>query len=219
MNAALATELVVIAAPVSVILSELPRVLDRAEVVLDCGSTKRAICAAVDQHPRRPQFVPAHPMAGLPDGGIEHARADLFEGRRWLVCGEKSSPEALEVVTSVIRSVGAMLVHMTAEEHDRAVARTSHLPQLIASALLVSAAKASAERAAGPAFASATRVGGGPDAMWRDIFATNGDEIAIALHELVTELEGVGVGLASRPATLEPARSLLERAREIRRGR
>ncbi|HEV8247931.1 MAG TPA: prephenate dehydrogenase/arogenate dehydrogenase family protein [Polyangiaceae bacterium] len=214
---ALAAELVVLAAPVGVIQRELSRVLDQAEVAIDCGSTKRAICASVAGHRRRSRFVPGHPMAGMPEGGIEQARADLFEGRRWLICPEESSAEACAVAEKLIALVGAQAVRLTAAEHDRAVARTSHVPQLLASALLVAANSMGAAAAAGPAFAGATRVAGGPEAMWRDIFATNADEIANALRELVAELGTIQQDLNGRPASLTAALGLLERARRLRK--
>lgn len=218
-EAALSADVVVLAAPVSVICQMLPKALDRAAVVLDCGSTKRVICATVARHPRRRQFVPGHPMAGSPEGGIDQALADLFEGRRWIICPEHSAPEAVARAEELIRAVGALVVQLTADDHDRAVARTSHVPQLLASALLASATSAGAAAAAGPAFASATRVAGGPQAMWSDIFATNADEIASALAELVSELEHVQRGLAQRPPELSAALALLARARDIRRSR
>ncbi len=209
-------DLVVVAAPVSVIQRELPRVLDQANVVLDCGSTKRAVCAAVATHPRRARFVPAHPMAGLPEGGIEQARSDLFEGRRWLICPADSAPDAVATALKLVELVGSQAVALSAEEHDRAVAITSHVPQLLASALLVAAQRAGASVAAGPAFAGATRVAGGPEAMWRDIFATNADEIANALADLSSALSGVQRDLGRDPPDLESARALLEAARRLR---
>src|SRR5688572_11125283 len=109
-EAALAAELVILAVPVGLIRQMLPRALDRAGVVLDCGSTKRVICSTVENYPRRAQFVPGHPMAGLPDGGIDQARADLFEGRRWLLCPERSAPEALASAETLVRAVGAQVV-------------------------------------------------------------------------------------------------------------
>ncbi len=206
-------DLAVLALPVRVIQAELPFVLDHAAVVTDCGSTKRAICARVAEHPRRGRFVAAHPMAGAPEGGIEQACADLFEGKRWLVCPDGSDRDAVERVESSIAAVGAHTISLSAAEHDRAVARTSHLTQLLASALLMVGHGANAEFVAGPSFASATRVAGGPEAMWQDIFATNADEIAAALAELVSELAPVQRELAQSPAVLEAARDLLRRAR------
>jgi prephenate dehydrogenase len=208
-----ASDVAVLALPVRVIQAELPFVLDHAPVVTDCGSTKRAICAKVAEHPRRGRFVAAHPMAGAPEGGIEQACDDLFEGKRWLVCPEGSDRDAVQVVEHLITSVGAHTISLSAPEHDRAVARTSHLTQLLASALLMVGHAAKAEFVAGPSFASATRVAGGPEAMWQDIFATNADEIAAALSELVGELTRVQRELAESPAELDAARDLLARAR------
>jgi prephenate dehydrogenase len=208
-----ACDLAVLALPVRVIQAELPFVLDHADVVTDCGSTKRAICARVAEHPRRGRFVAAHPMAGAPEGGIEQACDDLFEGKRWLVCPDGSDRDAVERVERSISTVGAHTISLSASDHDRAVARTSHLTQLLASALLMVGHAANAEFVAGPSFASATRVAGGPEAMWQDIFATNADEIAAALAELVSELAPVQRELAQAPAVLDAARDLLTRAR------
>jgi prephenate dehydrogenase len=93
------------------------------------------------------------------------------------------------------------------------VARTSHLTQLLSSALLLVGHAAKAQSVAGPSFASATRVAGGPEAMWQDIFATNADEIAAAISELIAELSAVQRELAKSPAELDAARDLLARAR------
>ena len=109
-------------------------------------------------------------MAGLPDGGIDNARSDLFEGRTWMVCPEHSTPAAREAVADIILLTGAHLVEITPEQHDRAVAVTSHLPQLLASALFTLAHDESARIAMGPAFERATRGAGGLESMWSDIF-------------------------------------------------
>ena len=182
-------DMVIFATPVGAICSALPGVLEHARLVTDCGSTKRAIAAVAAASPRRGRFVPGHPMAGRPGSGLAQATAELFQGRRWIVCGEASEADAIDQVERLIREVGAEPVRLTAEEHDRAVALTSHVPQIVASALKVLAARRNAELAAGPGFASATRVAGGSDAMWSDIFATNRDEVARALRELCGELE------------------------------
>jgi prephenate dehydrogenase len=107
-------------------------------------------------------------------------------------------------------------VRLTAEEHDRAVALTSHVPQVVASALKVLAARRNAELAAGPGFASATRVAGGSDAMWSDIFATNRDEVARALRELSGELERAALDLEREAETPSRVLELLAAARALR---
>jgi prephenate dehydrogenase len=211
-----AAELVVVATPVGAIEAMIGEVLEVAQVATDCGSTKRAILASAGRSPRRGRFVPGHPMAGLPQGGIERARADLFEGRPWLLCPEQSDAEAVRIVEELVLGVGARPLRLTADEHDRAVALTSHLPQLLASALAVLAESRHADVAAGPAFQSATRVAGGGEAMWHDILATNADEVSLALEALGAELDTVARALRHRPPDLAPALNLLERARVLR---
>jgi prephenate dehydrogenase len=211
-------DVIVLAAPVRAIIELLPRALASARLVTDCGSTKRSVARAADSHPRRARFVPGHPMAGAPEGGAELSRADLFRNRRWLICPEKSDEDAALEVEALVRSFGARPERYGIAEHDRAVARSSHATQLVASALAVVASKAGAERAAGPAFEGATRSAGGSEAIWNDIFETNADEVASALSEVIAELELARDDLLRDPPALDAARALLKRAKESRRG-
>jgi prephenate dehydrogenase len=216
-RAASAAELCLLAAPVSVIESALPALLDTAQAVTDCGSTKRSIYARIAGLPRAGRFVPGHPMAGGPEGGAALARAELFQGQTWLVCPENSDAEAVARVEQLIEWVGAKSVHMSIAEHDRAVAYTSHAPQLLASALSVLAERAGALPAAGPAYCATTRSAGGAEAMWRDIFTANADEISLVLRELASELSIVADGLEAMPNDASPALKLLAQARATRR--
>jgi prephenate dehydrogenase len=211
-----ASDVCILAAPVSVIVATLPTLLQHAAVVTDCGSTKRSICAAASTSPRAGRFVPGHPMAGGPDGGAAHARAALFRAQTWLLCPENSDADALSRVESLIALVGAHCVQMTIDAHDRAVAYTSHAPQVMASALAVLAARANAGLAAGPAFRATTRSAGGSESMWRDIFAANADEVARVLRELSSELALVAAGLEDVPANTSAATALLAAARALR---
>jgi prephenate dehydrogenase len=209
-------DLCILAAPVAVIQSELPAVLEVGRVVTDCGSTKRSICAAASVLPRARRFVPGHPMAGGPEGGAARARAELFRGQSWLLCPENSDPDALACVEELVKLVGANAVHMSLADHDRAVAYTSHVPQLVASALAVLASEAHATAAAGPAYRATTRSAGGGEAMWRDIFEANADHISAVLGQLAAELEAVAAGLAVSPPDNRAALALLARARLAR---
>lgn len=211
-------DLCVLAAPVSVICDELPGLLEAAPVVTDCGSTKGSIQSAVSALPRARRFVPGHPMAGGPEGGALRARADLFQQQTWLLCPEKSDPDAVERVEELIALVGAKSVHLSLEAHDRAVAYTSHAPQLIASALSMLATRADALLAAGPAYRAMTRSAGGAEIMWRDIFAANADEISDVLRRLASELERVAQGLEASPPDVGAALALLAQARSARLG-
>ena len=210
------SDLTVLAVPVSTIIRLLPWSLTHSPVVTDCGSTKREIANAAADNPRGNHFVPGHPMAGLPDGGIENARGDLFEGRTWILCTEQAEPHARETVAEMVTLTGAHLVELTPEAHDRAVAVTSHLPQLLASALFSLAEEQHARVAMGPAFERATRGAGGLESMWSDIFETNADEVARAAESLSQELSKVAAGLRRSPPDTHAALAMLARARSRR---
>jgi prephenate dehydrogenase len=218
-NAAVETaDFVLLATPVTTIVSLLPELVSRARIVTDCGSTKRVIARAVDGSPRRGRFVPGHPMAGAPEGGIDLARPELFRGRRWILCPEKSDADAVDVVAGLVTRLGAVVVRLSAAEHDRAVALTSHVTQLVASALAAVALESGAEPAVGPAFERTTQAAGGPEQIWDDILATNADAVAAALGEIAAELEQARAGLAQVPPDTRPAMQLLGRARRALRG-
>ncbi len=212
------SHLTVLAVPVSTIVRLLPWSLTHAPVVTDCGSTKREIAHAAREHPRGDSFVPGHPMAGLPDGGVENARADLFEGRSWILCPEQADRGALLAAMDILSLTGARFIEMSPEAHDRAVAVTSHLPQLLASALSTLADDESARIAMGPAFERATRGAGGLDSMWSDIFETNADEVARAAEALSRQLTKVAAELRRSPPDVQGALSVLAAARARRGG-
>jgi prephenate dehydrogenase len=212
-----AADLTLLAAPVRRIVALVPRVLAVARVLTDCGSTKSAIIEAAATSPRRGRFVPGHPMAGAPSGGIELATPDLFRKRRWLLCADGADPDAFETVEALVRRLGAEPVRIDPAVHDRSVALTSHATQLVASALAAVAVEQGADVTAGPAFEGATRVAGGPPEMWGDILSTNAGAIERALGALIEELETVRRGLREAPANIEAALALLARARLARR--
>lgn len=211
------TELTVLAAPVKVIERCLPMALRVAPLVTDCGSTKRTIVQAAQQAGAFGHFVPGHPMAGRPIGGAAAATADLFEKKRWLLCPATANPEAVAQIRRLVEYVGATVVEMDAEAHDRAVAVTSHVPQVFASVLAVHARQANAEPAAGPAFVSATRVAGGNLSMWRDIFSTNADAVSDVILDLAAELQRLGECL--RDKDVEAVVQVLKTARDLRASR
>jgi prephenate dehydrogenase len=182
------SELVFLAAPISGIRRWLGRALQHAPLVTDCGSTKRELARAARESSKASRFVPGHPMAGA---GAARAAADpeLFVGRPWLLCPEGVDPGALRSVERLVSLVGARAVHMSAAEHDRAVALTSHVPRLIASALTVLVEREQAFEAAGPAFERQMRSAGGAPEMWHDVLQSNADEVARALRLILAELE------------------------------
>lgn len=207
--------LVVLCVPVGTIIRLLPEVLEATSSwVTDFGSTKRAISECLKNHPERARFVAGHPMAGHPKGGLEYAQAGLFHDRKWILCPDGSDPHAITAVSELARGVGAQVVTLTADAHDESVAITSHVPQVVASALAVHADQRNALAAAGPGFASATRVAGGAEGMWRDIFETNASSVGAELKRLGAQLEQLGQGLLE--GDVNSTLRLLEAARTLR---
>jgi prephenate dehydrogenase len=212
-----AADLSILAAPLAAMEAILPEALDACPVVTDCGSTKRSMLSVAAQHTRRSRFVAGHPMAGKPSGGVELADAQLFAERAWILCSQDASEEAALVVKQFVEGLGAIVTQMAADQHDRAMALTSHVPQLLASALLVLAERnAVPQPARGPGFESSTRVAGGPTQIWHDIFARNADHITAHLDGLIAELQQVAQTLRGDPVNPALADQLLAEARRLR---
>lgn len=187
-----AVDLVVLAVPPPAMLEIVPQLtrLSAATVVTDVASTKRQVVAAA-RAAKLPAFVGGHPMAGSERGGIEHARADLFTGRPWLLVEGTGSPAVNARVEQFIRVLGAEPQWIDAEGHDRRVAYVSHLPQLVAVALMNAAADGVGHdglRLAGPAFRDMTRLASSPPELWQGIVPPNADFVAEALGRFLRNL-------------------------------
>ncbi len=205
-------DLVVLAMPVGEIIASIKDWL-RAEVpVTDCGSTKGAIVDAAQISPHRNWFLPGHPMAGRERGGLSSATPDLFSGRRWIVCPQFAREETRLATRALISYLAAIWTEMAPAEHDAAVALTSHLPQILASWLAASATDRT-RTAAGPAFSEMTRIAGGSEAMWKDIFRTNAGAIGEIVEILAGDLAAIAHGLRQIPPNLDLALELLAEAR------
>jgi prephenate dehydrogenase len=211
------SDLIVLCQPVREIAQSAALYLSEGTVVTDTGSTKRAVRERVAALPQAGWFVPSHPMAGKAQGGFSNASADLFRGRQWILCPDQSHESAVTVVERLIEWVGATPIYMTPAEHDAAVAIVSHVPQLLASWLCLTGSERNAVRAAGPAFADMTRTAGGGEAMWRDIFETNADEIGFLLRDASLALAAASDALLARPPRVDAVLELLRRARAARR--
>ena len=151
-------------------------------------------------------------MAGRERGGLQSADPDLFKGRSWIVCPEGVRRESLEVTRELVNQLGALWTEMTPWEHDQAVALTSHLPQILASWLAASASE-SVMKAAGPAFADMTRIAGGSEAIWKDIFLTNSEALARVLDGVAGDLAAIAQSLARPEPDLQGVIELLANAR------
>jgi prephenate dehydrogenase len=190
--------LVFLAQPISGILETLSRLdplVMPGALVTDAGSTKRAIVARAANCLKRARFLGGHPMAGKESRGAAAADAELFRGRPWLLTpAQEEDLSAAREFLSLLDSIGAVVRVMTAEEHDRAVARSSHLPQMLSTALadyLKSLNDPAVAAAAGPGLLDMTRLALSSHEIWRDILATNGDYIAEELAAFRERLAGV----------------------------
>ncbi len=188
-------DLVVLAAPVRqniALLSELDDYVRTRAIVTDTGSTKRDVVSAARRLPSRFTFIGGHPLAGAARGGLEHARPDLFAGRPWLLTPTGDSGAALEKLSAFIRALGGSPRPLDADAHDRMIAFLSHLPQLVASALMKIVGDAVGQEGlalGGRGLADTTRLASSPADIWKDIAATNVDEIGPALDSLIAVLQ------------------------------
>jgi prephenate dehydrogenase len=188
-------DIVILAAPIRQnieLLGELDQHVRQPAVVTDTGSTKRAIVAAARTLPPKFTFIGGHPLGGSAKGGLENARPDLFKGRPWLLTPTGDNGEAFEKLTAFVKALGAVPRSIDAAAHDRVLAFLSHLPQLTASALMQVVGEAVGQEGlalAGRGLADTTRLASSPSEIWRDIAATNADEIGPALDELIAVLQ------------------------------
>ncbi|HEY5962065.1 MAG TPA: prephenate dehydrogenase/arogenate dehydrogenase family protein [Polyangiaceae bacterium] len=210
-------DLIVLCQPVGVIADSVASYLLPQTIVTDTGSTKRRVVERAGPVAESRWFVPGHPMAGRARGGFENASARLFEGRPWIICPEDRATEAVAGVSTLIDLLGARRVDMTPEQHDAAVAITSHAPQLFSSWLQRVGSENEALAAAGPAFTEMTRTAGGAEAIWRDIFETNSDEVGRVLRDAAMAFAACSDALLSRPPRVDVVLDMLSQARQAKR--
>ena len=189
-------DLVVLAAPVRsnlALLADLEEHVRGSAIVTDVSSTKRDVVEAARALPTRLTFIGGHPLGGAPRSGIDHARPDLFRDRPWLFTpSDERQGEALERLRQFVTGFGAVPHVLTPAEHDRLLAFLSHVPQLTASVLMHVVGGAIGEDGlalSGRGLADTTRLASSPADIWRDICATNADEVGLALEALIAELQ------------------------------
>ena len=170
-------------------------------LVTDAGSTKCEIVDVARQTLTRCQFLGGHPMAGKEARGAAAAEAGLFRGRVWVLTPDEPS----ELETAAAREfrrwldrIGARTVVLDADEHDRVVGLTSHLPQLVSTALAALLESSGRTDVSGSGLLDMTRLALSSYDLWRDILATNSDHIERALGVYIQELEHIRENLRTR---------------------
>ncbi|NJL14233.1 MAG: prephenate dehydrogenase [Microscillaceae bacterium] len=217
------SEMLVLAVPVDVCLRLLPQILDdlpASSVVSDVGSTKSALCRAIVRHPRRSQFVAAHPIAGTENSGPGAAIPHLFTNKMTILCEKAaSSPEAWQQVRAMYEALGMTCLEMEAEAHDQHLAYVSHLSHLTSFALALTVLEVEKSeknifQLAGSGFSSTARLAQSAPGMWTPIFTENRHHLLTALDEYEAQLRVLRQAIAQ--ADGESLHKALEKANAIR---
>jgi prephenate dehydrogenase len=200
-DAASSADLIFLSQPISGIIRTLEKlgpVVRESALVTDAGSTKAAIECTASQWLRGDSFIGGHPMAGKEQRGAEAADADLFRDRPWVLTRESRRPIDKEF-RGWLDKIGARTIILDAVTHDRLVAWSSHLPQLVSTALAASLhdCQPAAASVAGPGLADMTRLALSSYDLWRDILDTNRAEIFAALDAYIAKLQDLRTNLES----------------------
>lgn len=214
-------DLVYLAQPIQKILDLIPEVARHARpdaLVTDAGSTKRRIVECAGRRLGESQFLGGHPMAGKESRGAAAADADLFRDRPYFLTPARpemiDEPRIAGFMDWLVRT-GAKPAVLSAGEHDRLVAATSHLPQMISTALASLLARqpdaALLAESGGPGLADMTRLALSSHDIWADILATNGDEISRLLEMAEIRLREIRTSLDDAKPAFDEAYSFAER--------
>jgi prephenate dehydrogenase len=213
-----AAELIVVCTPVGRIAADVraaAAACPAGALVTDTGSTKAAIVAALEGSlPRGVRFVGSHPLAGSHRSGPAAASADLFQGKLVLITPAAGTPPRdVQQTGAFWEAIGSNVETLSPEEHDRALAATSHLPHLAAAAL-AAATPQELLRYVATGWLDSTRVAAGDAELWTQIFAANRGHVLAALSRLEGQLRAYRTALEAGDDAA--VRRLWETAKEIR---
>ena len=214
-------DMVIIAIPVDKVLNTLTTVLDLISdqtTVIDVGSTKKLIAQAVENHPKRRNYVAAHPMSGTENSGPTAALEGLFEGKINIICDqEKCGPQHLAFAEKLFQVLGMDIAYMTSDEQDHSTAFISHLPHAAAFAL-ANAVLDKEDREiifdlASGGFNSTVRLAKSSPEMWGPIFQQNKQYIVESLDVYIKHLKAFRKSIESDPQEMM---ALMKNANRIR---
>ena len=179
-------DLVVLAAPPDAIVTSL-EVMATEALVTDIAGVKTPVVSVAGH---LPHFVGGHPMAGGETSGASLATRSMFHGATWVLTSDGADPDDLARMEEITSSFGANPVVMTAEEHDNAVARVSHLPHVLAAALMrLADADQTTLPLAGGGFRDLTRIAAGDSTWWAEVLTANADHVDAAIEDLQRALD------------------------------
>lgn len=217
------SELIVLATPINVAEAMLPTILDLVEqqVVMDVGSTKKAICESVIHHPKRGRFVATHPMWGTENSGPGAAVSNAFADKATVICSrEESDADAVAMVESLYQALGMHLLNMKADDHDVHVAYISHISHITSFALANTVLEKEKEEdaifeLASGGFESTVRLAKSNPSMWVPIFMQNRDNVLDVLNEHIAQLRKFKACLEKE--NYDYLQELIEQANGIRK--
>ena len=211
-------ELVIVCTPVGRIVDHVRQAAQHCPeriLITDAGSVKQPIVAALDGSLARGcRFLGSHPLAGSEKTGATYASAELFEGRVAILTPTVNTrAEDFDLLEQFWQSLGSLVVQMSPEEHDQALALTSHLPHVAAGALTLTMPE-KYYRLTGSGLLDTTRIAGGDPELWRQILVLNRDNILRALEQYGSNLASLHAAL--RDNNLEEITRFLTQAKKNR---
>ena len=192
-------DLIIICSPLSTykdIFIDLNKFISKRTLITDVGSTKMSVIKDFKNNVTNQyiKFIPGHPIAGLEKSGPDHGFAKLFENRFCILTPMDNDMESIKEITKFWNRVGMQVQLMDSEHHDRVLAMTSHIPQLIAYSIVATATELETHlkdeviRYSAAGFRDFTRLAGSDPIMWRDIFSKNKDAVLEMLDRFTEDL-------------------------------
>jgi prephenate dehydrogenase len=196
-----AADVVVVAVPLGAmrqVFSELKAAVKKGAIITDVGSAKSSVVAAARDELGTvfPRFVPAHPIAGTEKSGVEAGFPTLYQNRRVIITPvEQTDQDAIAVIDEMWRHCGAIIEYLSVKHHDKVLAATSHLPHMLAYALVHQLSHLNDHeeifRYASGGFRDFTRIASSDPVMWRDVCISNGDALVSLIEQYQQELDRV----------------------------
>lgn len=218
------SEFIYVAIPVDVTIPVMRQIMDtinEKQIVADAGSTKYALCQALEDHPMRKRFVATHPMWGTEYSGPEAAVRNAFNGRACVICDrEKSDPDAVKTVEQLYRALGMHIIYMDADAHDVHAAYVSHISHITSFALANTVLEKEKEEdkifeLASAGFESTVRLAKSNPSMWAPIFMQNRENVLDVLNEHISQLRKFKACLEKE--NMDYLYELMENANKIKR--
>jgi prephenate dehydrogenase len=203
-------DIIVVAVPLGAmrqVFTELRPVVKKGAIITDVGSAKGSVVTAARDELGSvfTRFVPGHPIAGTEESGVEAGFATLYQNRRVIITPvEQTEQDAISVIDEMWRHCGAIIEYLDVEHHDKVLAATSHLPHMLAFALVHYLSNLNDHeeifRYAAGGFRDFTRIASGDPVMWRDVCLANGDTVVELIEQYQQELDLVKSAISAGEA-------------------